>query len=123
MPSDLNSILERALEAPPRKRRQILKALRDEAPRLNHGEADLANYTWPLWARDSQRPPPGDWAIWLVMAGRGFGKTRTGAEWIRARVESGACRARRPRRPHARRCARRDDRGRLRHPQRLSARQ
>ena len=72
MPSDLNAILERALEAPPRKRRQILKALRDEAPRLNHGEADLANYTWPLWARDSQRPPPGDWAIWLVMAGRGL---------------------------------------------------
>ena len=90
MPNDLNSILERALEAPPRKRRQILKTLRDEAPRLNHSEADLANYAWPLWARDSQRPPPGDWAIWLVMAGRGFGKTRTGAEWIRARVESGA---------------------------------
>ena len=32
------------------------------------------------------------WHIWLLLAGRGFGKTRTGAEWVRARVESGASR-------------------------------
>ncbi len=42
----------------------------------------LAAY-WPLWARDQQLPPAGDWRVWLVMAGRGFGKTRTGAEWVR----------------------------------------
>lgn len=41
---------------------------------------------WRLWARPSQLPPPGDWRIWLLIAGRGFGKTRTGAEYIRARV-------------------------------------
>ena len=35
------------------------------------------------WAHKSQRPPPGDgWRTWLMMAGRGFGKTRAGAEWI-----------------------------------------
>ena len=34
-------------------------------------------------ARDAQRPPQGDWGTWMVLAGRGFGKTRTGAEWAR----------------------------------------
>ena len=38
---------------------------------------------WPLWARPKQAPPPGDWRVWLLMAGRGFGKTRAGAEWVR----------------------------------------
>lgn len=36
---------------------------------------------WPLWARAAQRPPPGEWRTWLICAGRGFGKTRAGAEW------------------------------------------
>ena len=43
-------------------------------------------------ARPSQRPPAGDWRTWLVLAGRGFGKTRCAAEWIRHRVETGAAR-------------------------------
>ena len=46
------------------------------------------NYFWPLYARDSQLPPDGDWDTWLILAGRGFGKTRTGAEWVRAQVET-----------------------------------
>ena len=41
----------------------------------------LASY-WPFWARPEQLPPPGDWRVWLVCAGRGFGKTRAGAEWV-----------------------------------------
>jgi len=45
-------------------------------------------YDWRFWARDSQLPPPGDWRVWLLMAGRGFGKTRSGAEWVRMQVES-----------------------------------
>jgi phage terminase large subunit-like protein len=40
-------------------------------------------YDWQFWARPSQLLPPGDWDTWLVMAGRGFGKTRTGAETVR----------------------------------------
>jgi len=44
---------------------------------------------WPFIARPKQMPPPGNWRIWLIMAGRGFGKTRTGAEWVRSLVESG----------------------------------
>jgi phage terminase large subunit-like protein len=39
-------------------------------------------------ALPGQRPPPGDWRVWLVMAGRGFGKTRAGAEWVRSVAES-----------------------------------
>jgi predicted phage terminase large subunit-like protein len=36
----------------------------------------------PRWTpRPEQVPPPGDWRVWLIMAGRGWGKTRTGAEW------------------------------------------
>jgi phage terminase large subunit-like protein len=38
---------------------------------------------WAEERRQAQTPPPGDWRTWLVMAGRGFGKTRTGAEWVR----------------------------------------
>ncbi|MEH3102685.1 MAG: terminase family protein [Sphingomonas phyllosphaerae] len=39
---------------------------------------------WPLWAHDGQLPPPGDWRVWLMQAGRGFGKTRAGAQWVGA---------------------------------------
>ena len=36
-----------------------------------------------VWARDGQRMPDGEgWRVWLMMAGRGFGKTRAGAEWV-----------------------------------------
>lgn len=37
---------------------------------------------WEKIARDNQRPPSSDWHVWLIMAGRGFGKTRTGAETV-----------------------------------------
>lgn len=52
-------------------------------------KADLL-YRWSFWARDAQLPPPDtDWRVWLILAGRGFGKTRTALEWLRAEVESG----------------------------------
>lgn len=37
---------------------------------------------WKLWAHSGQISPPGDWRVWLIRAGRGFGKTRAGAEWV-----------------------------------------
>lgn len=48
-------------------------------------EAELAalRWHWDFWARDNQKTPDGDWNTWLVLAGRGFGKTRMGSEWIR----------------------------------------
>jgi phage terminase large subunit-like protein len=57
--------------------------------RLDDLEAALLEHRWEFWARREQLPPPGDWQVWLVLAGRGFGKTRAGAEWVRAEVESG----------------------------------
>lgn len=39
---------------------------------------------WAFLARPGQLAPAGDWRIWLMMAGRGYGKTRAGAEWVRA---------------------------------------
>ncbi len=45
-----------------------------------------------LWAHDAQWPPEGDWRCWLFMGGRGAGKTRAGAEWVRACVANGAAR-------------------------------
>ncbi|MFN7226867.1 MAG: phage terminase large subunit [Holosporales bacterium] len=42
-------------------------------------------HCWPFWARQSQMPPQdNDWYAWVIMAGRGWGKTRTGAEFIHA---------------------------------------
>lgn len=43
-------------------------------------------------ARSNQHPPGGEWKVVLWMAGRGFGKTRTGAEWVRDQVETGRAR-------------------------------
>ncbi|MFN4357922.1 DNA-packaging protein [Sphingopyxis alaskensis] len=43
---------------------------------------------WSWWRRADQNPPTGDWHVWLLLAGRGFGKTRTGAEWVRAFAET-----------------------------------
>lgn len=51
--------------------------------------ADALSTSWRVLARPSQLPPDGDWNGWLVMAGRGFGKTRTGAEWVKEQVEAG----------------------------------
>lgn len=39
---------------------------------------------WGLRAHRGQREPEGDWRVWLIRAGRGFGKTRAGAEWVSA---------------------------------------
>ena len=49
---------------------------------LTSTEAALLQYRWKFWARPSQLPPDGDWGVWLLMTGRGFGKTRAGAEWV-----------------------------------------
>lgn len=43
---------------------------------------DIERDAWWWVRRPEQAPPPGNWFIWLIMSGRGWGKTRTGAEWI-----------------------------------------
>jgi phage terminase large subunit-like protein len=46
----------------------------------------LSELEWKHLARPEQLAPPGDWLTWLILAGRGWGKTRTGAEWVQANV-------------------------------------
>ncbi len=65
---------------------------RDERERvlagLDAAAAERLAVEWRWHARPDQLPPDGRWRIWLMMAGRGFGKTRAGAEWVRAVAES-----------------------------------
>ena len=44
---------------------------------------------WRFWARPDQVAPEGNWRVWLIMAGRGFGKTRCGAEWVHQQIRNG----------------------------------
>ena len=43
-------------------------------------------YSWEFWARPNQLQPEGYWETWLILAGRGFGKTRMGSEWVREKA-------------------------------------
>lgn len=74
--------LPRMLALPSADRAAKLALLTDE-------EALVLEYEWGQWARPEQLPPPGTWNLWGVIAGRGFGKTRTGAEFVRAEIEAG----------------------------------
>lgn len=69
---------------PATERRRVLAAL-DPATVVRFA------YDWLIWARDDQLPPVAlpdgkPWRTWLILGGRGSGKTRAGAEWIRARA-------------------------------------
>ena len=66
-------------------RPEVQAYLREAKPRVRAE----ARYRWELFARPNQIEPKGDHRFWLVLAGRGFGKTRAGVEWVRGQVESG----------------------------------
>jgi len=53
---------------------------------LSDAEVEALALDWQLWARPEQLPPDGEWTTWLMLGGRGSGKTRAGAEWVRARA-------------------------------------
>jgi phage terminase large subunit-like protein len=61
---------------PSEERTTLLETLTDE------NKAAL-RWNWQFWSRPDQQTPPGTWNTWLVLAGRGWGKTRVGSEWIR----------------------------------------
>ena len=70
-----------------------LEALPEEERRmalLAAGEAEVKaiDGAWPLWAHAGQKPPHDDWSVWVMLAGRGFGKTRAGAEWVSAKARA-----------------------------------
>lgn len=60
----------------------MIKALSDD-------DLQRIKYDWPVWAREEQLAPPGDWQFWSYIGGRGAGKTRTGAETVRSFVDDG----------------------------------
>ncbi|QEK37925.1 DNA-packaging protein [Candidatus Cytomitobacter indipagum] len=66
---------------------ELLREIYDLGLKLLQKQAK--EYDWNLHARDSQKIPSWNWRVWLLMAGRGFGKTRTGAESIRKLVSQG----------------------------------
>jgi phage terminase large subunit-like protein len=72
---------EKLLKFEPEVRRAVLKKMK---PRQR---TSLKRH-WRLWAHDGQVPPEDGWHTWLIMAGRGYGKTRAGAEWIREIAEA-----------------------------------
>ncbi len=51
---------------------------------LSDDEVEELASDWSLWARNEQLAPKGNWTTWLLMGGRGSGKTRAGAEWVRS---------------------------------------
>ena len=66
---------------------QQLAGLRDEEIRqvlrdLSRAQMRELERRWYGFENDGQREPPGGWRIWLIRAGRGFGKTRAGSEWV-----------------------------------------
>lgn len=79
----MQSLADRVALLPPHERAAALEGCSN----LEFGRLE---YDWSFWGRPNQHPPEGDWSIWLVLAGRGFGKTRTGAEWVKQQVQSGA---------------------------------
>jgi phage terminase large subunit-like protein len=80
MKPSTRSVAELLSTLPEPKRAAILKTLPRE-------QLEQIQFQWKFWARPNQLEPPGDWQYWLVRAGRGWGKTRVGSEFIRAQVE------------------------------------
>ncbi|WP_442439592.1 DNA-packaging protein [Pseudoprimorskyibacter insulae] len=54
---------------------------------LTEGELLALPFLFEFWAMPHQLPPDGDWRSWVILGGRGAGKTRAGAEWVRSMVE------------------------------------
>ena len=74
--NDGRSIAERIGALAPRLRKRIMAGINDP-------ERDSLAYGWRLFERPGQSEPEMPWRTWLVMSGRGYGKTRMGAEWVR----------------------------------------
>jgi phage terminase large subunit-like protein len=77
-----HSLMEILATMPEKAREQLIEELGV------NGQEELL-YSWDCWKRPKQGTPEGDWRVWLIMAGRGFGKTRTGAEFVREQISQG----------------------------------
>lgn len=70
-----SSLAEQLATLPPEHRAKIVN-------RLSSQDAEKLLYDWEMWARPEQLPPDWGWYVWLILSGRGFGKTRTGNEMV-----------------------------------------
>ncbi|MXQ07646.1 ATP-binding protein [Alphaproteobacteria bacterium GH1-50] len=80
MPCDLKSGAISIASAPRTLQETFLAGLTNDALRA-------LPYLFEFWALPHQLPPEGDWKTWVILGGRGAGKTRAGAEWVRSMVE------------------------------------
>lgn len=72
-------------------RKKVGAALFEEAVKDKSEEDwEKMRWSWDVWARPEQMLPPDPWTTWLILAGRGYGKTKTGAESVRELVKRGA---------------------------------
>lgn len=74
--TEAETTTEPPAEAPKKTEAEIVAGMGNE-------EAVKKFFDWRKWALPKQLPPEGDWTTWLLMGGRGSGKTRAGAEWVR----------------------------------------
>lgn len=81
----MSALLDQLLTLDTDTRQEVILGLDPQA-------AQQLLYEWRFWARPNQVAPEGDWRVFLLLAGRGFGKTRSGAELVREWVERGQCR-------------------------------
>ena len=63
--------------------------LKEALSQLTPEQAEELKHDWSFWARQDQLEPEGKWNTWVALAGRGWGKTRAGAEWVRHRIKMG----------------------------------
>jgi phage terminase large subunit-like protein len=78
------SMAARFAALPEARRKRIFAA-------LSVRERQELEHLWAFWARPAQLAPPGNWRVWLILAGRAWGKSRAGAEWVRGQVQSKRC--------------------------------
>lgn len=79
----MHSLASSLASLAPDQRQAILASLTED-------QAEELLWDWRFWARPNQLAPEGEWQTWIALAGRGFGKTEAGAQWVRERVQSGA---------------------------------
>ena len=80
---EIKSKAQLLADLPDDERRKFLSSLSD-------ADAEALLYEWRNFlARPSQIAPDGEWSTWMALAGRGWGKSETGAQWVREIVKSG----------------------------------
>jgi phage terminase large subunit-like protein len=81
MIGDSEALMARLRGLAPEERGTALKAAGEFAVRV-------LDEHWPSWAHKGQIPEHDEWTVWLMLTGRGFGKTRAGAEWVSAKARA-----------------------------------